>query len=218
MKTRDVIQALQARGAMHTRTNGSHRRFESACGRCFTTVSGKPGDDVPTGTARKIERDMTPGTARAGSAAEEVTMTKRKTQAKNRGAQVGTVARGLGRYTAVYERDPDGTWIVEVKEARHCHTYGDSLSRARAKIRTALALWFDDAARAQITDDVRLPAPVKHQIHSYREARAAADRAAEKASQSSREAVRLLRKLGISTRDAAEVMGLSQQRIAQLVS
>lgn len=52
------MAALEARGAWKTRTKGSHRRYESACGRCFTTVAGAPGDDIPMGTAKKIERDM----------------------------------------------------------------------------------------------------------------------------------------------------------------
>jgi predicted RNase H-like HicB family nuclease len=42
----------------------------------------------------------------------------------------------------------------EIREAPHCHTQGSSLSRARTKIRTALALRFDDAARAEIRDEM----------------------------------------------------------------
>ncbi len=60
MKVKEVIRALESRGAVHTRTSRSHRRFRSACGRCFTTVSGALGDEVGTGLAKKIQRDMAP--------------------------------------------------------------------------------------------------------------------------------------------------------------
>lgn len=125
------------------------------------------------------------------------------------------LARGLGRYTAVYERDGDG-WLVEIAEVPSCHTSGDSLSRARSKIREALSLWVDDAATAEIVDDVRLPAGTRRSIAKALRARALAEAKALEAQESTRAMVSSLRDLGLSTRDAAELTSLSQQRIAQL--
>jgi predicted RNA binding protein YcfA (HicA-like mRNA interferase family) len=60
MKVREVIRALEDRGAVHVRSHGDHRRYTSECGKCHTSVDGKPSADVPTGTLLAIERDMAP--------------------------------------------------------------------------------------------------------------------------------------------------------------
>lgn len=70
------------------------------------------------------------------------------------------LARGIGRYTAVYERD-GSAWMVEIAEVSHCHTSGESLWRARSKIREALGLWVDDAATAEIVDVIDTPLPAR---------------------------------------------------------
>jgi predicted RNase H-like HicB family nuclease len=62
--------------------------------------------------------------------------------------------KGRRAYTAVYERDPSGVWLVHLAEYRRCHTYGRSLAQARARIREALSL-YDDAEPVVITDDLR---------------------------------------------------------------
>ena len=122
------------------------------------------------------------------------------------------------KYTAVYERD-EGAWTVRIAEVQGCHTYGRSIAQARERIREALGLFDDDAERAVIVDDVRIPAKAKRAIASYRKARAKAELAQRLASERSRELVqRLVREGGLSTRDAAEVTGLSPQRISQLAA
>lgn len=60
MKPRDVVKLLRANGAKHVRTKGSHQRWESADGKCVTTVPAHRGEEIPLGTLRAIQADMEP--------------------------------------------------------------------------------------------------------------------------------------------------------------
>ena len=59
VKAREVVKTLTKQGASLVRQNGSHARYVSPCGRCATTVPMHTGD-VPTGTLKAIEADMSP--------------------------------------------------------------------------------------------------------------------------------------------------------------
>lgn len=74
-------------------------------------------------------------------------------------------------YRAVYEREPNGRWTVEIPQVRGCHTYGRTIEQARDRIREALDLFVKDADTAEIVDDVRLPASVKAGIQRARQLR-----------------------------------------------
>ena len=60
MTARQVVRRLEALGAVKVRQKGSHARFQSACGRCNTTVPMHAGEDIGPGLLRKIEKDMAP--------------------------------------------------------------------------------------------------------------------------------------------------------------
>jgi len=66
---------------------------------------------------------------------------------------------------------------------------------------------------------VKLPAPASKAIRLYAALRKQADREDKRASFAARRAVRLLRggKLKLSARDAARLLGVSHQRVHQLV-
>jgi predicted RNase H-like HicB family nuclease len=55
-------------------------------------------------------------------------------------------------YTAVYERDADGRWLVEISEVSGCHSHGATIDHARERIREALGLYVDDAETATIIE------------------------------------------------------------------
>jgi predicted RNase H-like HicB family nuclease len=64
--------------------------------------------------------------------------------------------------TAVFERDDDGYWLVELEEEPRVHSYGRTLAKAREHILDASALWFEVAPEElNLVEDIRLPAPVK---------------------------------------------------------
>ena len=120
-------------------------------------------------------------------------------------------------YTAIYERDPDvDAWNVRVAGLDGCHTYGRSLRQAQARIREALAVWLDrDPEDVSIRD--QLPKDLAELARRAQQARAEADRAGTEAQVQAAKAARALTDHGLSRRDAAELLGISHQRVQQLL-
>jgi predicted RNase H-like HicB family nuclease len=123
------------------------------------------------------------------------------------------MAAAMKGYRVVYEMDESGHWVATVPGVRGCHTYGRSLSEARARVREALGLFVVDASRAPLIDDVRLPVNIRRLVDRYKTARLRAERDAQQAAA----AVRGLAKT-LSRRDAAELLGISHQRVQQIAA
>lgn len=124
------------------------------------------------------------------------------------------------RYTARY-RFEDGDWIVEVDEIPQVHTFAKSLAKAQAHIRDALALWLqlDDATSLNIEERYEgLPKNLMAVVTRANATRAQASELSERAQQLTASAARsLIVDLGMSGRDAAQLLGVSHQRVHQLV-
>ena len=128
------------------------------------------------------------------------------------GAEVAAV-----RYGVVLERDESGSWIARVPSVRGCHTHGRSLVEARRRIREALSLWVDDADRAELVDDVRLPREALAAVRRSGRSRTRLAEVRSEASTATADAVaRLVDDLGLGIRDAAYLLGLSFQRVQQV--
>lgn len=123
------------------------------------------------------------------------------------------MAEVMRSYKVVYELDESGHWIAKVPRVRGCHTYGRSLSEARARIREALGLFVADAARARLTEEVRLPADMRRLVARFRSARSRAERERKEAEAAAR---RLAKR--VSRRDAAELLDISHQRVHQIAA
>jgi predicted RNase H-like HicB family nuclease len=122
-------------------------------------------------------------------------------------------------YRVVIERDETGAWIAHVRGVRGCHTYGRTLEQARRRIREALSLWVEDADTAELLEEIRLPSEARHAIQSSSAARTRAEREREDAQRATTAAAKLLvERQGLGVRDAGELLGLSYQRVQQLVS
>jgi len=120
-------------------------------------------------------------------------------------------------YRVTYELDESGHWIATVPAVKGCHSYGRSIHEARDRVREALGLFVTDAGRARLVDDVRLPAAVRALLVRRAEARSRAEREKERASLVLALAVkRLTVDLGLSVRDAGELLDISHQRVQQL--
>ena len=120
-------------------------------------------------------------------------------------------------YTAVYKRDvTDNAWNVRVKGIPGCQTYGRSIRQAQQRIREALALWLDQELELPVIRD-QFPSAVTSVADEVVRARSAAERADAKAHQQTVDAIRALTDQGLSRRDAADLLGLSHQRVQQLL-
>jgi predicted RNase H-like HicB family nuclease len=120
-------------------------------------------------------------------------------------------------YVAVYERDErDDAWNVRIKGLSGCQTYGRSLRQAQARIREALAVWLDQDADGLVIHD-QVPSAFRAVADSVAKARRQAERAGVQAQEQTANAVKQLTDLGLSRRDAAELLGLSHQRVQQLL-
>jgi predicted RNase H-like HicB family nuclease len=122
------------------------------------------------------------------------------------------------RYIALYERDPESdAWLVHIKGIAGCQTYGRTLRQAEARIREALAVWLDrDPEGLEITSE--WPAELADVASKVSEARRSAAASTRAAGAETAKAVKRLDLMGLSRRDTAEVLGISHQRVQQLLA
>ena len=123
------------------------------------------------------------------------------------------------KYTVIYERDEAGWWIAEVQGVAGVNSDGRTVADARRRVREALALAVGDQAAeaAEFIDDVKLPSEARKVVARATAARSKLDAVQVEAQETTATAVRELRKrLGLSVRDIAELLGISHQRVQQL--
>ena len=123
----------------------------------------------------------------------------------------------MKKYTAVFERDESGAWLARIPSIRGCHTYGRTLEQARSRLREALGLWVARPEQAVIKEEIRLPTDLRAAIQRSRRTRERAEREREHAQEETRAAAEALVDEGVSLRDAGELLGLSHQRVQQIV-
>ena len=121
-------------------------------------------------------------------------------------------------YTVTYERDEKGLWVAHVKGIAGCHTQGRTIAQARDRIREALALFDEHADKARLEDDVRLPGDVNRLVSAQRSARSKQEAMEAELRALNVKAARVLTKrVGLSLRDAGELLGASQKSVRQWV-
>ena len=121
-------------------------------------------------------------------------------------------------YKVRLERDETGHWIASVPAVPGCHSYGRNLDEAKRRIRQALALFVTDARRATLEDDIRLDPQMARLRRAVLTARHRAERQSALAAEATRKAARVLTgDLRLGVRDAGRLLGVSHQRIHQLL-
>lgn len=125
----------------------------------------------------------------------------------------------MNEHRVTYELDADGNWLVRAPDIPGCHSYGRSLSEARKNMQEALSLFLEDHEAAAMIEVQRLPRAARDAVAACRRARKQAQIASDNAMESTSITVRFLNKeIGLGVRDIGELLGLSHQRIAQLLS
>jgi hypothetical protein len=81
-----------------------------------------------------------------------------------------------------------------------------------------LGLWIAKPEQAVLEEEIRLPADLNAAVRRSRRTRQRAEREREHAQDETRAAAAALVGEGVSLRDAGELLGLSHQRVQQLVT
>ncbi len=122
------------------------------------------------------------------------------------------------RFLAEYRYD-DRAWIVQFRNPGIA-TFGRSLVSAKRYARSALAVHLQvtdlEAAGVEVVDDVRLPADLADEVHRLADRRSQADVLRSQVAAETRQAAVDLRRIGLSTRDVGEILGISGARVAQI--
>ena len=121
------------------------------------------------------------------------------------------------KYRAVYDREKDGRWNVEIPAVKGCYTYGRTIEQARARIREALGLFVKNAETATIVDDVRLSVAARRRVKTLEERRATAALSQRKLIEAQRAVATHLHEVeGLSYRDAGAILGCTRQYAEQI--
>lgn len=122
-------------------------------------------------------------------------------------------------HTGDFHREGD-VWVAEVREVPQAHTYGRTLARTKEHLRDALALFLDVPIEAvDIMVHIDGVGGATELVDAAINARQQAERLNEEARQAtSRAAIALVRVAKLSFRDAGAALGMSHQRVEQLVS
>jgi predicted RNase H-like HicB family nuclease len=127
------------------------------------------------------------------------------------------------RYTVRYELDEDGVWVATIPKLPGCVTQGRSIAQARKRIREALAAYTGDsrmAKAAELVDDIDVRAlggASAELVGKINRERAELESRKRAVTRSTAQAARKLAKAGLSVRDVGELLGLSHQRVQQLL-
>ena len=120
-------------------------------------------------------------------------------------------------YTVRYERDEDGWWVA-VASGAPAQTQGRTIEQAQERIREALAVLLDiEPEQLDLKQDVRLPPTARKVLGAAKKATARAAGEAKRAERATRDAARTLVKCGMSLRDAGTLLGVSRQRVHQIL-
>ncbi|MDP8929354.1 MAG: hypothetical protein M3O70_12485 [Actinomycetota bacterium] len=119
-------------------------------------------------------------------------------------------------------RDPEDQrfWLAQADEDEHAHTFGRNLAHAKRMAVDVIALWFElEPDDFDVEWEISVSPELDQELERLRARREELASLGDEVNTLQRDlAWRLTSKEGLSYRDAAELLGLSHQRVAQLVT
>lgn len=120
-------------------------------------------------------------------------------------------------YTARARRS-GAWWAIDIPELPGVYSQARRLDRVEPMARDAIALFLDvDPATLDIRVETNLPSDLRRDVDAVGRLRAEADRLQAESSGAMRRLTHELLGRGLSVRDAAVILGISHQRVSQLV-
>jgi predicted RNase H-like HicB family nuclease len=120
-------------------------------------------------------------------------------------------------YTARVRRS-GAWWAIDVPELPGVYSQARRLDRVESMSRDAIALYLDvDPTTLEIRVETNLPSDLRRDFDALGRLRAEADRVQAESSGAMRNLTHELLGRGLSVRDAATILGISHQRVSQLV-
>ena len=124
----------------------------------------------------------------------------------------------MATYTALLKEEKDGRWSVELEEEPRVHSWGKTIVQALERVREAAAMWFEtEEDLIDLVPKVALAQGVMRTVGQARRARGHALEADRVALEKMKAAADALAAKGLSVRDAAVILGISHQRVHQLL-
>jgi predicted RNase H-like HicB family nuclease/predicted DNA-binding protein (UPF0251 family) len=125
---------------------------------------------------------------------------------------------------ARFQFDVSGNWIASVEELPNVRTFGRTLGKARENLVDAMARWhgrhiLDFQAESELHETVLLPPEVSEALDLAKGARELAEAVTREMNElTAAAALALVEDANLSVRDAASLIGVSHQRVHQIVS
>jgi DNA-directed RNA polymerase specialized sigma subunit len=119
-------------------------------------------------------------------------------------------------YRVTYERDADGWWVATAVDLPGCHTQGKSIGQARERLREAMELC-DVPPTVALDEQIHIGGKLDAELEELKATREEAERLANASAEQTRKVAARLAKAGLSRRDVGELLGLSFQRVQQLI-
>ncbi|MEE8485809.1 MAG: hypothetical protein V3S38_04555 [Acidimicrobiia bacterium] len=111
-------------------------------------------------------------------------------------------------------------WAITVPALRGVFSQAKRLDQVKATAREAIAMMLDidESNVGPIEVDVTPPAAAVDLLERFRESTTVASTATKSATEARREAAKILREAGLVTRDVGTLLGVSHQRVSQILA